>query len=240
MYYIKFKKSDIYNQNFKKQLLILWYLYSKESRDGTINFSIKEIITDLKFSYSTCPNGTGIIFKDSIQDLINKKYIYTHDDIDNIKPNTILTFFFNKTNNVYECFNVSTDYVIFNNLEMNKIFDYYETHKVKTTVDNIFYIYILIKSFMNMTDQVPSFCFPSIKKLEQFSGFNHTTILKMINILQDMQLLYVYDLGNYRTKKGTIQKQSLIYTLEPLDKQILKNNIASLKKNYLYWIEDDE
>ena len=91
-----------------------------------------------------------------------------------------------------------------------------------------------------MTDQIPSFCFPSIKKLEQFSGFNHTTILKMINILQDMKLLYVYDLGNYRTKKGTIQKQSLIYTLEPLDKQILKNNIASLKKNYLYWIEDDE
>lgn len=237
MYFVKYKKIDIYNNNFKKQLLILWYLYSKESRDGTINISIKDIINNLKFSYSTCKNGTGNIFKESLQDLINKKYIYTDNDLNDIKPTSNITFYFTKQDNEYLCFNALSDYVILDNVEMNKIFYYYNNNKVNTTMDNILYVYLLIKSFMNMTEQIPTFCFPSIQKLEQYSDFHHTTLIKIIDILQKMNLLYVYDLGKYQTTNGIIKQQSYVYTLKPIDKQILKNNIASLKKNYSAWID---
>ena len=237
MYFIKFKKTDIYNPNFKKQLLILWYLYVKESRDGTINCSIKDIITYMKFSFSTCKNGTNNIFKESIQDLINKKYIYTNNDLNIAKPNSTLTFYFSKNvNNEYICFNSSSDFVMLNDMEMNKILNYYDNYTINTTLDNIVYIYLLIKSFMNITEQSPAFCFPSIKKLETYSGFHHSTIIKIIEILQNMYLLYIYDLGKYKTVSGEIKQQTLVYTLNPINKQLLKNNIASLKHNKIIWI----
>lgn len=238
MYFIKLKKQDVYNKNFKKEILILWYLFTREGKDGNVFCSLKDIIEDTGFQLSRTKNGINDIFKYSLENLQKIEYISINSDLNSSKINTKLKFNFIKNNNQnYKCFDLNSDFIILNNVEMNSIFNYFlNNDKEKNNIDNVVKVFLIIKSFMNINGQNDSFCFPSIQKIECYSGLSKPTILKIINILKNINLLYTYDLGKYKTNSGNIKQQSLVYTLKKINIQLLKNNVSSLKNDFSSWI----
>lgn len=257
LYFIKIKKDFLLKPEAKKTILLLWYLFSNEKRSGSIDFVLNDMIKYFGYCPSNKPNGINSVFKNSLQLLINENIIYSNNNLSDLKNDKTFVLNFSKdNNNQYSFLDVSSDYVVLNNLEFDKIMNYQNciknnnsstkqtTHKevrkeITCNVDNIIYLYLILKSFMNFSDQSYQFCFPSVVKLKTFSGLSAPSVKKILEILQQLNMIYIYNLGKYITPNGTVSNNQIIYSLNNLQDSMdeLKLHFVSLKKDFCKWEE---
>ena len=62
--------------------------------------------------------------------------------------------------------------------------------KQKSYIDNTLHLYLIIKSFMNFNNVNTPFCFPSVYKLQLYSGLSKQSVLNTISTLENMNLIY--------------------------------------------------
>lgn len=236
MFFIKIDKSFLRNPESKKEIMLRWYLYATECRNGYIYLDINNLVKYYGYSPSTKENGINTIFKSSLHKMIDNNMI-TMVNQNSINKQSIYTLEFKKNNNVPVCIDYETDFVILEDSEINTILNYYLNNKSKTKsyIDNTIHLYLIIKSFMNFQEQNIPFCFPSLDTLKYYSGLSKQSILNTIITLQNMNMIYTYNFGNYTTDSGNIKNYPLVYTLTKIDDDLLKTNISSIKKNFKEW-----
>lgn len=239
MFYIKINKNILFNPESKKDIMLLWYLYATECRNEYIYLDINDLVKYYGYSPSTKEKGINTLFKNSLQKLINNNSLKVIDMNKSKNINNYTLSFIKNNNHIPKCLDLSSDFVMLNDDEMNIILNYYSNNKSKkiSYIDNTLHVYLIIKSFMNFSEQNKPFCFPSILKLQLYSGLSKQSILNTVNVLQNMGLIFTTNLGNYITDKGTLKTVPLVYSLQPIHKDILKNYISTLKKNFNDWID---
>ena len=172
--------------------------------------------------------------------------LYSNNNLSDLKNDKTFVLNFSKDdNNQYSFLNIPSDYVVFNNLEFDKIMNYQNciknnssitsiTYKkitckeITCNIDNIIYLYLILKSFMNFSDQSYQFCFPSLVKLKTFSGLSTPSVKKILEILQQLNMIYIYNLGKYITPKGTVSNNQIIYS-----SNILHDSMDELKLHFV-------
>lgn len=235
MFFIKINKIDLLNPDCKKDIMLIWYLYATESRNELIYLDINSLVKYYGYCPSTKEKGINTIFKNSLNKLINNNSV----KILNESKQTIYTLSFIKNkNHIPICIDFNSDFVVLEDTEMNIILDYYlnNKEKQKSYIDNTLHLYLIIKSFMNFNNQNLPFCFPSLMKLQLYSGMSKQGVLNTIHTLQNIGLLYTTNLGNYITDTGIIKTIPLVYSLTPINQNILQTYIDSLKGNINKWI----
>ena len=255
MYFIKIKKSFLLKPDSKKNILLLWYLFANEKRTGDIDFILNDMIKYYGYFPSNKDNGISSIFKKSLKTLFDENIIYSNNKIEDIKNDKIFPLKFSKNDNdEYSFLDIDSDYVIFNDEEFEKIIKYNnETKKKKTNnqiraedkktsscnIDNVIYIYLILKSFMNFAEQSYQFCFPSMNKLKTFSGLSIQSIKKALEVLEKLKMIYIYPLGKYITTKEDLSKEQTIYCLNNYEKELnaLKTHFSSFKKDFKKWVK---
>lgn len=235
MFFIKINKSSLFSPDLKKDIMLLWYLYSTECRNGYIYLDINNLVKYYGYSPSTKEKGINTLFKSTLHNFDKNKYVNIIDKSKN-ENNYILSFIKNE-NQIPSCIDIDSNFVILDSNEMNTILNYYTSNKnkQKSYIDNTIHLYLIIKSFMNFSEQNIPFCYPSILKLQLYSNLSKKGILNIIDTLQDMNLIYTYNLGNYITDKGVLKNTPLIYSLQPVNTNLLKNYISGFKKNLKEW-----
>jgi len=232
VFYIKIDKSSLTNPNSKKDIMLTWYLYATECRNGYIYLDINNLVKYYGYSPSTKENGINTIFKSSLHKMITNNSISLINENSNNKQ-SIYTLKFIKENNIPVCINFKSNFVILEDSEINTILNYYLNNKSKTKsyIDNTIYLYLIIKKFMNFHEENIPYGYPSLENLHDYSKLSKQSILNTIAILKDMNLIYTYNLGTYITKNGIVKNYPLIYTLQPINEDLLKTYIDSMKTN---------
>jgi hypothetical protein len=234
MFFIKIEKSSLLSPESKKDIMLLWYIYSIESRNEYIYLDINNLVRYYGYTPSTKEKGVNTMFKNSLKKMIEDNYLRIHSS----STNNFTMSFIKNNNHIPICMDITTDFVMLDSSEMHIILSYYQNNKKdkKSYIDNTLHLYLIIKSFMNFNNQNIPFCFPSILKLQLYSGLSKQSILNTIDTLKNIGLIYTSNLGNYITDKGTIKTIPLVYSLQPIKKNVLKNYISSMKNNFNDWM----
>lgn len=216
--------------------MVLYYLFLKEDKEGVIVFSIKNLISFWGFTPQRNNNKINMIFKNILDELKNNNIIISNIDFNSISISDFVTVKFYSENNIPWYLNSKNYFVSLSIQELKTLKNYIDNSNEKIQIEKILYLYLLIKSYMNFSSQSLKYCFSSLDNLIKKSGLSRSSVLKYMSILQQANMIYIYDVGEYVDIDINIQKSPIIYTLEKININLLKNNISSYLTNFNYWI----
>ena len=88
---------------------------------------------------------------------------------------------------------------------------------------------------MNFSPNCVPLCYLSIDKIVSLSGFSKPTVEKYIKFLQENDIIQKYNLGYFKNTEGYSIIIPTVYTLNPVDIKIIKNNIKHILYNFESW-----
>lgn len=235
MNYLKLNKSYLKNMSNLKTLLVLYYLFVKEDKEGCINFSIKDLIQYWGYVQKRNDNKINQILKEILEELKNSNAIITDVDFNNISISQSIHTSFSVDNNIPWYFKENKSFVTLSIKEMNILKQHLSSLKEKIQIEKILFLYLLLKSYMNFSPQNIAYCFPTFDALVKITGFSRSTIFKYITILKNCNMIFTYDLGCFINTNNKIKSVPMIYALNSIDENVLKNNISASLENFKEW-----
>lgn len=190
--YVAFPKNEILNRCIEgnpKYYLIVMYLRKHVQTFGDVYFTLYELLNECGFSTkSHNENMYGDFRKIIKEEIIDKGYAISKDNIMTVKPNSLYRMRITNSklfisNNIYV--EITID-------EFEKITQVKDVHINRST---LFIVYLYIKQFIYIelnTDYISKFAYPSKNKMIKTLGMSSkTTLEKAISILEDIGLIYV-------------------------------------------------
>lgn len=235
MYYLKLNKSYLKNISNFKTLLVLYYLFVKEDKEGCINFSIKDLIQYWGYIQKRNDNKINQSLKNILEELKNSNVIITDVDFNNIPISQNICTSFSVDNNIPWYSKEKKSFVTLSIKEMNILKQYLDSLNEKIQIEKILFLYLILKSYMNFSPQNIVYCFPTLNALIKITGFSKSTISKYINILKDCNMIFTYSLGYFVNTNNKIKSVPTVYTLNQIDENILKNNISASLEKFKEW-----
>lgn len=235
MYKISLLKNHIENPEYKKMILCYLFLYQAERRNGNIDFSINNIIDYWGYKRTNKKGEIPDIFKQCLIDLQNENIIESNYDFNNISNSEEITIKFKKDiNDNYSWLSNNQPFVLLNDDELLKLKNCKQKYGIY--IDKLISLYLLIKSFMNFSDDYPC-CFYSFENLMKINNLSKKTFEKLLRILNEENLIYNYT--TYYTTKSKKLKLCQIYTTinckDTYNFQLVKNNISSKLYDFYDW-----
>ena len=235
MYYLKIRKNFLKTIDNPKELLVLYYLFVQENKEGCINFSIKDLIEYWGYKPKRNEDKINQIFKNILAKFKENNIILTDIDFMNISISTKIHTMFSQKNNIPWYFNETESFVTLSIKELNVLKQYTSTQKEKIQIEKILFLYLTIKSYMNFSPQNIAYCFPKLKTLIEVCEFSKSTIYKYINVLKNCNMIYTYSLGNFIDTNENIIPVPTVYSLTNIEISILKNNLSAYLYKFKEW-----
>ena len=235
MYYLKLNKAYVKNISNFKTLLVLYYLFVKEDKEGCINFSIKDLIQYWGYVQKRNDNKINQSLKTILEELKNLNVIITDVNFNNISISQSIHASFSVDNNIPWYSKEKKSFVTLSIKEMNILKQYLSSLKEKIQIEKILFLYLLLKSYMNFSPQNVAYCFPKLVTLIDITKFSKSTITKYITILKDCNMIFTYSLGYFINTNNKKIPTPTVYTLNPIDENVLKNNISASLENFKEW-----
>ena len=235
MYYFKIKKDFLLNMNNPKELLVLYYLFIQENKEGNINFSIKELIEYWGYTPKRNEDKINQIFKNVLKKFKNENIIITDEEFENISISKKIQTSFSFENNIIWYLKEDTPFVTLSIKELNILKQYIKIRNEKIQIEKILFLFLILKAHMNFSSQSLTYCFPAIERLKNICKFSKKTIEKYINVLTECKLLYSYSINNYIDTYGQIISIPTLYSLNQIDLKTLKNNLSVQLHNFKEW-----
>jgi hypothetical protein len=234
MYYLKLKKDFLKTIEDPKELLMLYYLFIIENKEGDILFSLKNFLE--YWNYKPKRNEDKINHK--IKNILIKfkqlNIIHTDYEIHNITISTNIHIRFSTINNLPW---YMIEQQLFTTLaigEIKQLKNYcFKFNNIQ--IDKVLLLYLTIKSHMNFSSQSLTFCFASIDTLVKETNISKQTIAKYIDILIKCNLIYTYNVGNFINTNNKIIPTSTVYTLQNIEIKTIKNNLSAYLYNFKEW-----
>lgn len=236
MYKVSLLKNHIENPQYKKTILCYLYLYQAERRNGDIDFSINDIIDYWGYQRTNKKGEIPDTIRQCLIDLQKENIIETNYNLNNLANAEKITIQFKKDlEDNYFWLSNNQPFVLLTDEELLKLRNCKKKYGVY--IDKLISLYLLIKSFMNFSEESPC-CFYSFERLMKINELSKKTFSKILNILQAEGLLYNYT-TYYITKSKSI-KMCQIYTTINCNNniqnlQLVKNNISSKLYDFHSW-----
>lgn len=235
MYYFKIKKDFFKTMDNPKELLVLYYLFIQENKEGCIIFSIKDLIEYWGYKPKRNEDKINQIFKTILAKFKENNIIVTNTNFENIPISQKIYAMFSFDNNTVWYLKEKSSFVTLSIKELNTLRQYIHNQNEKIQIEKILFLYLIIKSHMNFSPQNISYCFPTIETLKNICELSKTTVNKYINILTDCNMIYTYSIGNFINIYGQIIPIPKLYTLNNIDLKTLKNNLSVQLHNFKEW-----
>lgn len=235
MYYLKIRKDFLKTIEDPKELLVLYYLFVQENKEGCINFSIKDLIEYWGYKPKRNEDKINQVFKTILMKFKQKNIILTEINFMDISISTKLHITFSQKNNIPWYLNETECFVTLSIAELNILRQHINNHKEKIQIEKILFLYLIIKSYMNLSPQNIAYCFPKIETLVKACELSKTTIYKYINILKNCNMIYTYSLGNFIDTNENIIPVPTVYSLTNIEISTLKNNLSAYLYKFKKW-----
>lgn len=195
--------------------LVKRFGYTPNYHKGKINSNIKHSIKNLKLhnDISICKWNDKNEEEDmeicEIESISGTEFIMIH-----IKSDSAL-------------FYPSGKYVILKESEFNKIV----SSTTKLDKEDILNVFLNIKKYMSFRDDAKHFCFPSHRSLCSDCHITSTGLINgIIQHLESIGLIYVYNAGRYYDRNGTLKNTNNFYGLTSDD--IIPEECNKMVKDY--------
>lgn len=235
MYYFKIKKDFLKTMNNPKELLVLYYLFVQENKEGCINFSIKDLIEYWGYKPKRNEDKINQTFKNILIRFKENNIIVTNADFENISISKKICAMFSFENNTIWYLRECGPFVTLSIKELNTLRRYILDRNEKIQIEKILFLYLIIKSHMNFSPQNINYCFPTMDTLKNICRLSKSTIDKYIKILINCDMIYTYSVGNFIDIYGQIISIPKLYTLNNVDLKTLKNNLSVQLHNFKEW-----
>lgn len=224
--YIKYIKDKDYEVLSSNDLLIFILIMQNINSKGVTIFNIKWLCDKLG---TTIKNRKRI---KSLEKTLNKlDFEYFYDNSFKIKTNSTRMIENDKNTLIFAKSNIEIDdnFTKIEDWEVDKILEYCN----KNTIDKalIVHLYTYIVSWINNneSDEEYGLAYPRIETIEQELEISRNTILKYIDILDELKIITNNYVG-YKITNGKL-KMTNTYYCRYRDKQLLDNYINKLKQN---------
>lgn len=235
MYYLKIRKNFLKAIDNPKELLVLYYLFVQENKEGYINFSIKDLIEYWGYKPKRNEDKINQTFRNILIKFKKNNIVLTDVNFVNVSISTKIHTMFSQKNNIPWYFNETESFVTLSIKELNILRQYTSTQKEKIQIEKILFLYLTIKSYMNFSPQNITYCFPKIETLVKACELSKTTIYKYINILKNCNMIYTYSLGNFIDTNENIIPVPTVYSLTNIEIPTLKNNLSAYLYKFKKW-----
>lgn len=235
MYYLKIKKDFFKTMDNPKELLVLYYLFVQENKEGHINFSIKDLIEYWGYKPKRNEDKINQIFKAILTKFKNKNIIISDVDFMNISISTKIHISFFQQNNTPWYFNETESFVTLSVKELNILKQHINTQKEKIQIEKVLFLYLIIKSHMNFSPQNVTCCFPKLETLVKLCKLSKSTVYKYINVLRNCNMIYTYSLGNFIDTNDNIIPVPTVYSLNNIEFSTLRNNLSAYLYKFKKW-----
>lgn len=223
--YIKYIKDKDYEVLSSNDLLIFILLMQNINSKGISIFNIKWLCDKLG---TTIKNRKRI--KSLKNTLDNLEFEYYNDNLLKIKLNQRDTIN-DKNSLIFAKFNIEIDdnFTKIEDWEIDAILEYCNTNTIDKALITHLYTYIVSCINNNESDEEYGLAYPKIETIEQELEISRNTIIKYIDILNELKIITNNYVG-YRITNGKI-KMTNTYYCRYRDKELLDNYINKLKKN---------
>ena len=180
-------------------------------------------------------NQINELFIEAITKLVNKNIIYlTSNSITNI--NQLITGGFYKDKEEKTYFDKLESFIICFSSEIYKI-SVGVLHNVTTcsSFEKIFQVYLYLKKFLNSINPM-QYSYPSLNTISKDLNISKPTVLKALNDLEKLQLIYKKNVGTYMDKQGRIFTCNNLYCFENYSIEELKQDVSHSLHNFDKWI----
>lgn len=253
--FVKISK-EITNELYQDPRLIitLAYLFKRKGLDDTILMSINHLVKDCGLKPIRNADGNLELFKKTIFNLIEMNIItFVDEDINqqahqqqtklynSIKPTDIIELKF--INSEYFS-NIKNNFTILEYSTINKLKEYCMSPitSAKTNLVTLINVYMFIKIHIFFSkDKEYNYCGLSINTISKKLNLATKTVVKIIKILEDLEVLYVYRFLNYQdddngennkcaknkvtSKKGFPTKRfNNLYSIEKYSKDVIEKD----------------
>ena len=234
MYYMKLKKDFLKNIEDPKELLILYYLFIIENKEGDILFSLINFLEYWNYKPKRNEEKNNLKIKKILIKFKHLDIIQTDYEIHNITISTNIHIRFSTINNI-PWYMIAQQLFITLAVEEIKQLKNYCLNFNNIQIDKLLLLYLIIKSHMNFSSQNIPFCFASIDTLSKETNISKQTIAKYIDILIKCNLIYIYNVGNFINTNNKIIPTSTVYTLQNIEIKTIKNNLSAYLYNFKEW-----
>lgn len=231
--FIKVDK-EFYNNLSSKEILILLYLYNKSLTLEQFKFTLKDLITYYGYKTNSRKNQINEHFVEAIDNLIKKDIIYLiSPPIKNI--NQIIIGGFNKNHKEKTYFDTLDEFIMCFSSEIYKI-SLGVLNNITTcrSFEKIIQVYLYLKKFLNSNNPM-QYSYPSLNTMSQDLNISKPTILKILNDLEKLKMIYKKNIGNYIDKKGRIFTCNNLYCFENYNIEELKQDFSHSIYNFYKW-----
>lgn len=197
-----------------KQLLVYAYLFMHRNMIDEVNFSLEELISGCGYSVNKYKDKNHVNLHDELLQMIkqNKSGHF------NIKPKVDLRDI-NLTQRIvfYLGEIIVGDSESYTKLEFTD-FNTLVSCKYKNK-DNLLFVYLYIKSYFferkenETAKDKPMGYAINYDRIAKDTGLERKTVIRAVECLNQLKLLYIHKTGGYKDSKGKIQNAPNIYTL---------------------------
>ena len=230
--FIKIDK-EFYNKLSSKEILVLLYLYNKCLSLKNFNFTLKDLILSYGYKLNSRKNQVNQLFIQAIQGLIDKDIIFlTSPQIKNV--NQFISGGFKHDNKEHTYFDNLDQFIICYTSEMQILSTAYMENLMTCSLEKTIQVYLYLKKFANLANPM-KYSRPSLNKIIKDLNISKPTILKALNDLETIGLIYKKSVGNYKTKHGKTCICNNVYCFENYSISEIKQDLTQSLYDFDRW-----